>query len=326
MNGWKVSAAAPNNRNCAKDNKYTGLSTRQERQRKKKQSEYDSIFQHEPNKSNRIVVIFDVQGSLTGLDDEKAKKLNDYLHFLRVKYAVKEVAVSLVSRSHNYSELLNYMEILKRNFGKSIKLDNSHTVHMTINPDTLTAVGRCAFDNPMIFKSYYNDKITKWIGIFDNSYGTNILSDYKGDQPIVLFRPSCKHETDLKYDNAICYSTQTEGIDGVLETLQIYCDKLVNTSANSLTEEQKKCLVHPGSGMIQRLCKNRDYDMLIRYMTETKLFEGDYKIIMNHILSVGEFISQEELIKLREIVTIVQQNMTPKHVLALSLLKEYVGI
>lgn len=236
-----------------------------------------------------IAVMLDIQGTLDNIDDQKANLFIKQLHTLRMKYGTEKIIINLSSNIHSERGLIPFLEILQRNLLPNIILDDATYLFGTYNYES-------GYKNEIgwgynlkkidLFEAKYLDRSEYDIiglGIIDDRADPSYIEKHKDNRPVFTIRPSQKDKESLKYDNLMCYSTETFGFDGVLECLDTYLKRLKDVPADKVVEEQQKELMHLGALEVRTLCIKKKFDLLYRFIKENKLDEEDYERVAREL-------------------------------------------
>lgn len=245
----------------------------------------DDLF--EGNREKVIVIMLDVQGTIDGIDDEKAETFIKQLHKLRIKYGANKVIINMSSHMHTPNSLIKYLEILHRNLRPNIVLDTATYLFGEYNYETCEdEVKEFGYNlnKTDIFESKYFSKYNVLChGIIDDSVSDDYIKRFKNDRPVFIIRPSVKNEQDLSKDNIMCYSTLTEGFDGVLECLDSYLEHIKDIPAYDIVGKQKVELIHLSAFEVGELCREKNFDLIYKYVFEGKLDYDDYEKVAREL-------------------------------------------
>lgn len=97
------------------------------------------------------------------------------------------------------------------------------------------------------------------------------LNEFQNDRPVLLVRPS-QIEESLKEDNFSCYTSCTFGFDGVIDGMDRYLKRCNDLTSTEIFEEQKKELFMITGDYARELFNNGDYELLLAYVENDKIF------------------------------------------------------
>lgn len=284
----------------------------------------DGLFKD--NRKRVIAIMLDVQGTIDDIDDEKAKTFMNQLHRLRIKYGANQVLINLSSHMHTANGIVKYLEILHRNLKPNIILDDASYLCGTYNYETgvdeVKEFGYNLRKTEVFEKRYFAKYKILCHGIIDDSVSTDYIKKFKDSRPVFIIRASQLSESDLSRDNMMCYSTLTDGFDGVLECLNAYLTCIKDIPAYNIVEKQSEELIHLSAYEVKTMCISKNYDLIMRYVSERKLDDDDYERVareLRYILN-SDTLDADELTKIRNIIGALESYLGKdnKYLLALT--------
>ncbi|MDE5889142.1 MAG: hypothetical protein K2H20_03885, partial [Bacilli bacterium] len=140
-------------------------------------------------------------------------------------------------------------------------------------------------------------------------------------RPVFVLRPSQSSTNDLSRDNMMCHSTMTNGFDGLLECLDVYLESIKNIPFYDIVEKQSAELIHLSALDVRELCISKNFDLVLRYVSEGKLDDDDYERVARELgwLLKGDNLDANELIKIRKIVEALSNYLDKSNEYLLSL-------
>lgn len=255
-----------------------------------------------------VVIMLDLQGTIDNIDYGKAQIFMNLLHKIRIKYNANIAIINLSSHMHSADGLIKYLEILHRNLKPNIILGDATYLYGTYNYETGCTEEKGFGYNlrkTEVFENTYFDKYKVLChGIIDDSVSADYVTKFKDTKPVFVIRPSQSKPQDLNRDNMMCYSTLTEGFDGVLEGLSSYLEIIKDIPNYGIVFKQREELVHLSALEVKKLCTSKNFDLVLRYVREGKLDEDDYERVARELGWVlkSNTLDISQLIKIKNII------------------------
>ncbi len=263
---------------------------------------------YKDKRETAIVVMLDLQDTLNGIDDDKAKIFMNQLHKIRIKYCANKVIINLSSHMHSYEPLIKYLEILHRNLKPNIILDDATYLCGYYNYesglDDFRGFGYNTKKTEVFENKYFSQYKVLCHGLIDDSASTDYIKKFKDNRPVFIMRPSKTSKNELNRDNMMCYSTLTDGFDGVLECMDSYLATIKDIPAYDILRRQTEELIHLSAFEVRNLCISKNFDLVLRYVNEGKLDDDDYERVARELgwnLKKDD-LSVDELVKIRKII------------------------
>lgn len=256
-----------------------------------------------------IAVMLDLDGTINGINDEKASAFVKQLDYIRQKFKAEEGFISISTHYDNSSKIKENLDILARNLSSTIKIGMSFyyggTYDYEKNCDTACGM-RFNHDKVETFTSYYVHDISQrnsWFAIIDDGIEDDVYLKYQNWHPMVVCRPSQSEECVSK--NHFMRRASTEfGFDGVLEAMDSYIESITPLSPIQILDTQRNMIMHLSSFQLIEKIRGRDYAFLERYFLEGYADEEDYQDTLSWLLLTNSNAcpSKEELIYLQRIL------------------------
>lgn len=296
---------------------------------RKKDSYYGpDIFGY--SQREKVIVIMIDAANLKGLDDEKAKLLMMQLVALRRKFNTQKTIINISTNLPNPEILTPYMKILERNLTSKIELSNitflngtfdykkqknTYLTPIDINRNKINAFRELFLHN--------SDYLVEWFAIIDNSITKADLKFFKGTNPMAAIKVACDKD-DIKEDNLMLTSTQTEGILGVIEGLNTYLEKIKNIAGYDVINAQKDVLFSLGYNTLNDIFNEKNYKLLIRYLNEQELKQPLYEWILREVYYTlqNDTNTNEDTVLLGKILEMVIKKLDDTNPLVLRWKKE----
>lgn len=265
-----------------------------------------------------IAVMLDLDGTCDFINDEKAKIFISQLNILRKKFGAKIATLSISTHYDNSDKMQEVLEILSRNLSNSIKIGINFFYGGIYDYDKKEEIlQEYSFNRDKVktFYSYYVNSIgmnNQWFAIIDDSISDDTYSKYKNSHAMLVCKPSQSDTNRLSNNNFMSIATTTKGIDGVIETLDLYIKSIRNLSPVQIIETQKDMITHLSCWNLTDKIRKRDYAFLVRYFREGFADEADYIDSLNWLTWTNrdQIPSKEELVYLREIFRLMSQHFS----------------
>lgn len=262
-----------------------------------------------------IAIMLDLDGTCDFIDEEKAKTFISQVEWLREKFEADEATISISTHYTDSVEMRNVLNILSSNLSDGIKIGLSFyfggIYDYNENRDYLKEYGFNR-DKVATFDHYYvNEKSVdnQWFAIIDDGISDEIYKRYQNKHPMLVCRPTQYDKSDLSKNNFMNIATTTKGIDGVIESLNLYINSIKNLSLKEILEVQKNMIVHLSTWHLIEKAIASDYDFLEKYFKAEVADEDDYLGVLEYLsLSVSRMKSREEVMYLREIFILMYQH------------------
>lgn len=281
------------------------------------------------HQSNSIILMLDMEGTLNNINDEKAKKFMDIIQMLRIKNNANQAILCLSTHSKDTKEMCSYLNILNKNLKPNIKIgkcfylqgiyDYDRDIKQYINEHynhykTQVFEQHYLQNNNALHKnttlSNPSDHVS-WFAIIDDQADPDYINKFIDSKLMTIFRPSQYDPNCKKSDNCMCYSTTTKGFDGVLEMLTQHQTDIQYKSSLKRLEEQKNYLFPLTYSLLTKMCEKQQYDLILRYLQETKLQPAEYKLLEMHMrIEITKKLSITELQKVKQIVNNIPTSRT----------------
>lgn len=263
-----------------------------------------------------IAVMLDLDGTCDFINDEKAKIFISQLEILRKKFGAKLATISISTHYDNSDKMREVLEILSRNLSGCIKIGINFFyggIYDYDKKEEILQEYNFNRDKVKTFDSYYVNNVAmnnQWFAIIDDSISDDTYKKYKNKHPMLVCRPSQHDKDSLSMNNFMSLSTTTQGIDGVIEILNLYIESIKYLSPVKIIETQKNMLTHLSSLDLIKKIINRDYIFLEKYFKEGFADEADYKDSLNLLIYTNNLQnpSKDELIYLREILGLMSEH------------------
>ncbi len=255
-----------------------------------------------------VVIMLDLQGTIDNIDDEKSQIFMNQLHRIRLKYNANIAIINLSSHMHSVDRLIKYLEILHRNLKPNIILDDATYLYGTYNFETGCTEEKGFGYNLRKTEVFENNYFGKYKvlchGIIDDSVTPDYVNKFKDTNPVFVIRPSQSKPQDLNRDNLMCYSTLTDGFDGVLEGMDSYLERIKDIPAYDIVFKQREELIHLSALDVKSLCISKNFDLVLRYVSEGKLDDDDYERVARELGWVlkTNTLDTSQLTKIRNII------------------------
>lgn len=217
---------------------------------------------------SKLVVMLDLQGTLNGLSDDKAKKFMEQLDFLCNKFRGSKVLLTLSSHVFDVSSMIQYLDIFHRNLKPNIEIAVSSFLGGTYDYQKKEITYQYFgynFNKLDTFEQNFLDDDVVWFAIIDDQINFDCIRDFQKKRFMMFCRPS-RLEGDLKEDNLLCCSSVYYGFDGVLDAMNKYIFNIQNLSVDISLENQVGLILSFKNFEIQKLLFNRAYDVLCFYI------------------------------------------------------------
>lgn len=259
-----------------------------------------------------IAVMLDLDGTIDGIDDEKASIFVKQLEYLRQKFKADEGIISISTHYDNASKIKSVLDIFARNLSGSIKIGKSFYYGGTYDYEKQLDIP-CGMnfnrDKVATFDSHYVNiigPVNKWIAIIDDGIDEDVYMKYQDIHPMLLCKPSQSERTVAK-NNFMRRATTTKGFDGVLEVLDEYTDSIKSLSSIQILDTQRNMISHLSSYELTEKVRKREYSFLERYFKEGYADEDDYQDTLVWLLLTNSSTcpSKEELIYIERILEVM---------------------
>ncbi len=257
---------------------------------------------------SRIAVMLDLDGTIDGIDDEKASAFIRQLDYLREKFQADEGIISISTHHDNACKIKSVLDIMARNLSSTIKIGMSFYYGGTYDYEKQLDLS-CGMgfnrDKVETFDCYYvRDTIptNKWFAIIDDGIDDSIYLKYQNSHPMLVCKPS-QNERSVTKNNFMRRATITKGFDGVLELLEEYIEEIKGLSISQILGMQFDMITHLSCFELVEKIRKRDYRFLERYFKEGYADDDDYDDTLGWLLLTNSkgTPSKEELIYLSRI-------------------------
>lgn len=256
-----------------------------------------------------IILMLDIGSTIEEINDQTAKYFIDIINYL-INYYESDNAIIFISTHDSASNRIkHYLDILNKHITPNIKIginfyldgtydyNNNHTHFIEPNYNyNKTDI----FEKNYLYNQEYN--IT-WFGIIDDHIEYDYIRKFKDTTPMTIFRPSQRSPLNLEEDNIMCYSTYTRNFNGVIELLERKLEDTKSKNCHKLFEEQQNTLLKLNNITILEIIKNKQYNLLLRYIKETNIDPKHLSLIISILSQLQENISQT-----KEIINYIESN------------------
>lgn len=259
-----------------------------------------------------IAVMLDLDGTVNGIDDEKANAFIKQLDYIRQKFQARECFICISTHYDNSSKIKPVLDILSRNLSSTIKIGMSFYYGGIYDYEKDFEM-KCAFgfnqDKVDTFTNHYVRGIgmyNRWFAIIDDGIDEEVYLKYQNRHPMLLCRPS-QSERSVSKNNFMRHASTLFGFDGVLEAIDSYITSIDKLSPLQIIDTQRNMIMHLSSYDLIDKIRNRDYSFLERYFIEGYVDEDDYEDALSWILLTNSSTnpSKEELIYLERILAFI---------------------
>lgn len=199
------------------------------------------------NKKQIIAIMLDVQGTLDGMNEKNASLFMDQLDILIRKFLVDKAIISISSHVYTTEPIKKYADIIKKVLRPGIELGKCYYMSGIYNPNSDETIEKgfgYNIDKTFRFSEEYLSRNSKFetcfFAVVDDMVSKNIINQYVNMVPMILSRPSQKSDKYLQEDSFMCYNTNKEGFDGVVETFNQYLLNIKNLNRDEIFEQQRK--------------------------------------------------------------------------------------
>lgn len=266
--------------------------------------------------SKKIILMLDIGGTLEEINNHSTEQLIKQINYLKNYYEANSAIIFLSTHDNQPNIIKTYLDIIAPQLPPTIKIGKNFYLDGTYNYNNnqTTYIKKNYNYNKLIpLEENYltNESDIAWLGIIDDYLEANCLTKYQNTFPINIFRPSQKSPRNLEEDNTICYSTYTSNINGVIELLTRKITTTQNKHWTTLFEEQKNTLPQLTIIDIVEIIIKKQYNLLTRYLTETKLDPTYYNIINSTLRKQLEDIplTTEETKQVKELLEYINLNL-----------------
>lgn len=263
-----------------------------------------------------IAIMLDLDGTCDFLNDEKAKIFIEQIDILRKKFEAKAATISISTHYDNSDKIEEVLEILSRNLSSCIKIGINFFyggIYDYEKKEEIPQEYSFNRDKVKTFNSYYVNSIgmnNRWFAIIDDNIPDDTYKKYKNNHPMLLCRPSQRNEESSSKNNFMSIATTTKGIDGVIETLDLYIESIRFLSPTQIMEMQRNMITHLSCWDLTEKIRNRDYAFLERYFKEGFADESDYIDSLNWLMwtNKNQAPSKDELAYLQGVFGLMSQH------------------
>ena len=256
----------------------------------------------------KIAVMLDLEGTIDGINDEKASHFIKQIEKIRKKMKSDVAILSISTHYPQEDKIKKPLEILSRNLEGKVEIGTSFYYGGIYDFQSGKAYKKeFGFNKDKIatFEKYYVDENTKWFAIIDDGIEKEIYQKYKNKYPMVLLSPTKRKEEEQK-DNFMSYSTQTKAFSGVIEMLDLYLENIKDMSPEEILKRQKEMMIHISSWGLKEKIRKKEYAYIRRYFEEGLADNGDYETTLFWLGHIEEeSLTQEELEEIKRILEII---------------------
>ncbi len=270
----------------------------------------DKVLTKKENQKS-IVIMLDLDGVIDGLNDEKAKLFINLLWDFKNLIQVDEIVFFLSSHTYKIEPIKNALDIFNKYLKPAITIGESYYLFGKYNYQ-IDKKEELYFGYNLnkinMLEKYYLTPNVKWCAIIDDCIKVQDVKKYQMIRPMTLFTPS-QDKDNSKLENAMFFSTTTNGFDGALELLNRFKIFLEQYKLDQIFELQQKALFYPSLSELINLLNNKEYDLLLTYLKTFPLDTSFYEKLAKTIESDNLHIHPKYLDKFKEIVEIINQNL-----------------
>lgn len=282
-----------------------------------------------------IAVMLDLDGTSNNIDDEKAAVFVKQLEFIRKKFKADSCKICISTHYDNPSRMKRVLDVLSRNLLENVKIginffyggtydyeddkieypkeERRKSVFYSIH---FFALDDCYIyeeetfnsDKVSTFSKYYLDEYSNnlWFAIIDDGIEESVYKKYKDTHPMLLSRPS-RSNTDVALNNFMSIASTKPGMEGVIESLNIYIDSIKRLTPEHIFRKQQEMMVHLSSNEVIDKVKERNYIFLERYFKSGLADKDDYNdtLIWLYYTNVNNKPDREELKQIKRILDII---------------------
>lgn len=272
-----------------KNRGYSWVSPRKQRQflertqNKKKENHYEPFYMQPlplNPKVGAIAVMLDIDGTTDNIDDTKATLLMQYFDWLRIKFEAEVCFISVSTHYDDTYRIKRLLEVLSHNLTTNIVLDVNFFMSGTYDYETdstWTITPYYNLDKIRTFLTYYKNKgdyQMNWFGFFDDNLDEFADEQFQNSMPALIGRPTARKGDDR---NMMNISTTTRGIEGVLEILANYIDRIKDMTKAEVLECQRNIIYHLPSNILEKKIARRQFAFLEKYFKEGYADDADYE-------------------------------------------------
>ncbi len=259
--------------------------------------------------------MLDVEGTLNGIDDEKARLFIRSLDVIRKKFQADYGTIAISTHANNAREIKRVIDIFLRNLSDSIKIGTSFFcggVYDYKENREISRHPRFNFDKVTTFKSYYVNSFgfigtsCVWYAIFDDELEDSLIANVDRDIPVLLAKPSTNSK-DVAKNDIMAVSSTSKGFDGVLEIMSTYLKTIHDLTPKDIVQAQKNLMMHLSSYNLTTKIIEKDYIFLKRYFEEGYADEDDYKDALDWLIMTNrnKVCTTKELSNLIELLELI---------------------
>lgn len=270
-----------------------------------------------------IVLMLDLDGTISDIKDETAKIFMKQVDILRNKFQAERAIIYISSQTLYVEDLYKPIEILKRNLLPNQIVGECYHFNGIYNPDKNEHYEWKGINTDKI-KTFENRYLiefadTKFFAIIDDDINSMLGIKFQNDRPFAIIRPSQYLEEYLDDDNLMICSTLTRGMDGVLEGVNKYIKNIDDLSPEEIFEHQKNELFSISGNYATWLLQTGQYQLLLQHIMTNKIWNGNYSIIADGInkefsrLDLNE--EQKELLKQMARQVLIHLSISERYIL-----------
>ena len=233
-------------------------------------------IQEEKESKKNIAIMLDLEGTIDGIDDEKASRLIRQVEEIRRRMDAEEAILMISTHYNNPTKMKKPLEILSRNLVRGVRIGTSFyyggTYDYNEQQEERKGIG-FNFDKIRTFEAYYVKKDNVWFALIDDGLEEDTYKKYQNHHPMLQCRPSQRRK-ETQNDNFMSLSTTTRGFAGVLELLDRYLESTKKMTKSEILERQRNQSIS-SSPKEERVTDV--YPFLYRYLEEDEASEKDYK-------------------------------------------------
>lgn len=270
-------------------------------------------------KEKTIVMMIDLDGFHTNIDDETAELLVNQMDFIRKKFKANVANICLTTKKQNPHCLDNTLVILSKYLKNKVKF-GLHFYQSGIydyNTQQVEMIKRIPCFNYYTLQNFLDYNVdnpnieNKWFTYVCKGYCSFYEPYQEKEHPMI----EILHSTEKKdaYSNLMFYQTKTKDFLAIVEGLSSYISTIKNLTVEEILEVQKNMVEHLNDFDINCNVRNNRFSFLEWYFKEGYLDGEGYVAFLNYAFYYRfnrHEITQEELVHFYNILNLLQNKFT----------------
>lgn len=270
-------------------------------------------------KEKTIAVMLDIAGTTDNINENNAQVFIKQLHYLLNKFSATKCFISISTHFDNCLKMKDILNVLSKYTDNNIIIGTSFFYGGSYDfySDSTKYIDLGFNGNKILTfdEAYVNNSLCDnvWFGIFDDSISSTCYQFYQDSNIMLVGRPS-QTTMGLFDDNFMVRSTETYGLDGVIEVINNYINDIDNLDCDEILLQQKNMMCHLSGYQLAVKMKEKNFKFLENYFSSDFVLEEDCLNFLNWLPSIfnKQNLTKEECSSVEEILNIISNYFSSK--------------